>query len=234
MFKVGHVILLTVVQAMLQARWPDEPAALCLPYVTEASANTLTQRGYKCLGDFVQSARGTRSKNSREQQIGGTQSLNAGHAGDRDSLSRDLKAALAAHEATDCLALIDRLPSVTMSGYAAQARSKRSNNNNNTSDRHANAEDQGSASAGVPLDKSSGDEQTEVAIEVTLQRQSGVATSGRGKDVKAGQRARVYAPRCACPAVSLPCVAHALHRLRQAACHVASGSRSFAAESTPL
>ena len=190
---------------------------------TSALATLCNQRG------------GTRSKNSREQQIGGTQSLNAGHAGDRDSLSRDLKAALAAHEATDCLALIDRLPSVTMSGYAAQARSKRSNNNNNnTSDRHANAEDKGSASAGVPLDKSSGDEQTEVAIEVTLQRQSGVATSGRGKDAKAGQRARVYAPRCACPAVSLPCVAHALHRLRQAACHVASGSRSFAAESTPL
>ena len=78
-------------QAILQARWPDDHAALTLPHFTATTAHSLTSKGYKCLGDFVRAA-----------------------CADRAALTADLQTSLSQKHAADCLALLGRMPLVTM------------------------------------------------------------------------------------------------------------------------
>lgn len=49
-----------MLQAVLQARWPDEASFMQLPHVTSDSAAALTKAGYKDLTQLVRDAVGRR------------------------------------------------------------------------------------------------------------------------------------------------------------------------------
>ena len=153
---------------MLQARWPDDDAALCLPHVADAGARALTRRGYKCLGDFVHASRQKRA-----------------------ALSRDLNAALSAQQAEECVSLLDRMPAVTMTSGAPTPRAAAQRC---TGDEAAAADHERAGNSG----EDAAAQADELEVTVTLQRQGQAAGGGKGrpKGANGGQRARVYAPRC--------------------------------------
>ena len=177
-----------VVQAMLQARWPDDDAALSLPAVSNAAARSLTKRGYQCLGDIVHALHSSRVQ-----------------------LAQHFNAALQSREATDeCLALLERMPSVAISASLPQKQAPPAAPRHDDAAQQAtgvahdatehSAEAQALAAQGEAIDA------LQQAVEVTLQRHSGAGTGGgRGKGGSRkggrvgapGQRARVHAPRCA-------------------------------------
>jgi hypothetical protein len=167
---------------MLQARWPDDLAGLALPHVSDAGARALASRGYQCLGDLVAKSCG----------------------GGRQALARDLNDALSAQHASNCLALLDRLPSVSFAVALPRMGGARGRNG-------ACEESEQREAGGV--------EEGEMAVEVTLQRHDGGSKSGRGKGAaKVGQRARVYAPRWAAAADCRVCAC-------TASCYATPGGR---------
>lgn len=134
-----------LLQAILQARWPDGPSALCLPHLTDAAAAALAANGFVTLLDVV---RGARSQRKR--------------------LTDDLHRHLDASEAAAALGVIDRLPDVDVT-VGQLARKKGAD---------------GEGAGGM------------LQLSVTLRRRSDGARGGKPK-ARAGQRPRVFAPRCA-------------------------------------